>query len=159
MLDDITKEANEKSFVNVLQHGGDDVTCNRPIDIPKHVLSGTVQFSTCFLSFFPNRIDCISTAQHSNHKFGSTWQRVGGRWWNLYSRYAERKLFLEWIGKYERTNSYVTRNKYYFKLSEVIGFLAVLDKTKSIYLFIYFIYMHSLRTIRLEVSVSLQGHK
>jgi hypothetical protein len=28
MLDDITKEANEKSFVNVLQHGGYDVTCN-----------------------------------------------------------------------------------------------------------------------------------
>jgi hypothetical protein len=28
MLEDITKEANEKYFVNVLQHGGDDVTCN-----------------------------------------------------------------------------------------------------------------------------------
>jgi hypothetical protein len=31
MLEDITKEANEKSFVNVLQHGGDDVTCKRRI--------------------------------------------------------------------------------------------------------------------------------
>jgi hypothetical protein len=31
MLDDMTKEANKKFFVNVLQHGGDDVTCNRRI--------------------------------------------------------------------------------------------------------------------------------
>jgi hypothetical protein len=31
MLDVITKEANEKYFVNVLQHGGDDVTCNQII--------------------------------------------------------------------------------------------------------------------------------
>jgi hypothetical protein len=37
MLDDITKEAKEKSFVNVLQHGGYDVTCNRRI-IPKRML-------------------------------------------------------------------------------------------------------------------------
>jgi hypothetical protein len=29
MLDDITEEGNEKYFVNVLQHGGYDVTCNR----------------------------------------------------------------------------------------------------------------------------------
>jgi hypothetical protein len=31
MLDDITKDVNEKYFVNVLQHGGDDVTCSRRI--------------------------------------------------------------------------------------------------------------------------------
>jgi hypothetical protein len=31
MLDDITKEANEKSFVVVLQHGGYDVTYNQRI--------------------------------------------------------------------------------------------------------------------------------
>jgi hypothetical protein len=31
MLDDITKEANEKSFDNDRQHGGYDVTCNRRI--------------------------------------------------------------------------------------------------------------------------------
>jgi hypothetical protein len=35
MLDDITKEASEKSFVNILQYGGDDVTCNRRI-VRKH---------------------------------------------------------------------------------------------------------------------------
>jgi hypothetical protein len=33
MLDDITKEANEKYFVNVLQHGGYDVTCKRRIPL------------------------------------------------------------------------------------------------------------------------------
>jgi hypothetical protein len=31
MLDDITKEAKKKYFVKVLQHGGDEVTCNRRI--------------------------------------------------------------------------------------------------------------------------------
>jgi hypothetical protein len=32
MLDDITKESNnEKYFVNFLQHGGYDVTCNQRI--------------------------------------------------------------------------------------------------------------------------------
>jgi hypothetical protein len=31
MLDDITQEVNEKYFVNVLQHGGENVTCNRRI--------------------------------------------------------------------------------------------------------------------------------
>jgi hypothetical protein len=31
MLEDITKEANDKSFVIVFQHGGDDVTCKRRI--------------------------------------------------------------------------------------------------------------------------------
>jgi hypothetical protein len=29
MLDDITKKANEKSFVNILQHGSDDITNQR----------------------------------------------------------------------------------------------------------------------------------
>ena len=32
MLDELTIEANEKSFVIVLQHGGNDVTCKRSID-------------------------------------------------------------------------------------------------------------------------------
>jgi hypothetical protein len=33
MLDDVTKEDNEKSFVNDQQDGGYDVTCNRKISI------------------------------------------------------------------------------------------------------------------------------
>jgi hypothetical protein len=33
MLDDTTKEVNEKYFVNVLQHGRHDVTCNQRIEI------------------------------------------------------------------------------------------------------------------------------
>jgi hypothetical protein len=33
MLEDITKEANDKSFVIVYQHGGDDVTCKRRIPV------------------------------------------------------------------------------------------------------------------------------
>ena len=32
MLDELTIEANEESFVIVLQHGGNDVTCKRSID-------------------------------------------------------------------------------------------------------------------------------
>ena len=32
MLDELTTEANEESFVIVLQHGGNDVTCKRSID-------------------------------------------------------------------------------------------------------------------------------
>ena len=32
MLDELTIEANEESFVIVLQHGGNDVTWKRPID-------------------------------------------------------------------------------------------------------------------------------
>ena len=32
MLDELTIEANEKSFVIVLQHGGNDVRCKRSID-------------------------------------------------------------------------------------------------------------------------------
>ena len=31
MLDELTIEANEESFVIVLQHGGNDVTCERSI--------------------------------------------------------------------------------------------------------------------------------
>jgi hypothetical protein len=38
MLDGITKEPNEKSFVNDLQHGGDDVTCNRSIDFQQVIV-------------------------------------------------------------------------------------------------------------------------
>ena len=32
MWDELTIEANEESFVTVLQHGGNDVTCKRSID-------------------------------------------------------------------------------------------------------------------------------
>jgi hypothetical protein len=40
MLDYITKISNDKSFVNVLHHGGNDVTCNQRIPImKKHLLT------------------------------------------------------------------------------------------------------------------------
>jgi hypothetical protein len=55
MLDDITKEANEESFVNVFQHGGDDFTCNRrivarvvEIDVPEVCLQNISKSNTLF---------------------------------------------------------------------------------------------------------------
>jgi hypothetical protein len=48
---DISKEANEKSFVNVLQHGSDDITCAEEL-LSLHLMYGNQQtFEYCLQCF------------------------------------------------------------------------------------------------------------